>query len=185
MSWPATVIVPALGSSSLSSRRMSVDLPEPVEPTRNTNSPRRTLKLASLSATSPPSYFLLTPRNSTTAGAVARAAAATRGSTSRVAIGAQEGTRVCLRCTQVGLERALIDPRAAQRDGRGLHDRGRRLAVEREAVDDLLEVRDVTHVGGQEEAVLAGDAVALDDLARAPRQLRDLGQLTRRRAHAD
>ncbi len=39
MSFPATQIRPPSGSSSLLSRRMNVDFPEPDGPTRNTNSP--------------------------------------------------------------------------------------------------------------------------------------------------
>ena len=39
-SLPATCTVPAVGASSLSSSRRKVLLPEPLEPTRKTNSPR-------------------------------------------------------------------------------------------------------------------------------------------------
>ena len=38
--WPAIETSPSLGSSSFISRRMQVDLPQPVGPTRKTNSPR-------------------------------------------------------------------------------------------------------------------------------------------------
>ena len=38
-----------------------------------------------------------------------------------------------------------------------------------EAVDDLLEVLDVAHVGEHDVAVVAGDAAALDDLGRVLR----------------
>ena len=41
---PATRTIPAVGSSSLMSSRMIVDLPEPVDPTRKTNSPGRIAK---------------------------------------------------------------------------------------------------------------------------------------------
>src|SRR3954454_6338597 len=178
-------MLPAFGSVSLSRSRISVDLPEPVDPTRNTNSPRRTLKLASRRATSPPSYFLVTPRNSTTAGAWARADAMTRGSTSKVAI-ERRSVRGCLCAARNGFcRRALLGGHTAPRDRRGLDDRRRRLPVQREAVDDLLQVRDVAHVGGHHEAVLARDAAAVDDLLGALRQLGDLGQLARRGAHAD
>ena len=44
----------------------------------------------------------------------------------------------------------------------------------------LLEVLDVAHVGRHDVAVVAGDAVALDDLGRVAREVRDLGQLPRR-----
>src|SRR4051812_19229941 len=79
--------------------------------------------------------------------------------------------------------RGDVDP--ATRPRSRLHDRRRRRAVPGEAVDDLLEVLDVAHVRGHDEAVLAGDPVALDDLGRAPRELRGAGELHRRRAQAD
>jgi hypothetical protein len=50
----------------LISRRISVDLPEPVEPTRNTNSPRRTEKVMSRTPASPGGYVFVTSRKSTT-----------------------------------------------------------------------------------------------------------------------
>ena len=59
------------------------------------------------------------------------------------------------------------------------------LAVDGELVDHLLEVLDVAHVRLHEVAVLAGDAVALDDLGRPLGQLGDLAQLARRGADAD
>src|SRR3954447_6421884 len=65
----------------------------------------------------------------------------------------------------------------ATRDGRLLHDRRGGLTVDRELVDDLLEVLDVAHVRLHEVAVLAGDAVALDDLGRALGELRHLAYL--------
>src|SRR5919198_335881 len=77
------------------------------------------------------------------------------------------------------------DVHSAPRDGGGLDDRRRRLAEHHEAVDDLLEVLDVAHRRLHEEAVLAGDAMALDDLGRLARELGDLGDLARRRADAD
>src|SRR4051812_15410887 len=63
------------------------------------------------------------------------------------------------------------DVHAAPRHGRGLDDRGRRLAEDDEAVDDLLQVLDVAHRGLHEEAVLAGDAMALDHLGGVAREL--------------
>src|SRR5919199_427906 len=60
----------------------------------------------------------------------------------------------------------------------------RRPIVGREAVDQVLEVPDVSDVGLDEEAVLPGDPVALDDLGARPRHLGHLRQLTRARAHA-
>ena len=74
---------------------------------------------------------------------------------------------------------------AAPRHRGGLQDRRRRLAVEREAVDDLLEVLDVADVGADQVAVLARHAQALDDLGRLHGERRDLVQLARRGAHAD
>ena len=46
----ATMIRPDVGSSSLRSRRMTVDLPEPDAPTTNTNSPLSITKDTSESA---------------------------------------------------------------------------------------------------------------------------------------
>ena len=46
-SWPATVIEPNVGSDSLISSRISVDLPEPEAPTTNTNSPGWTANVTS------------------------------------------------------------------------------------------------------------------------------------------
>ncbi len=54
-SLPAIRISPALASSSFWSRRMAVDLPQPVGPTRNTNSPRPIFIEARSSPTEPPS----------------------------------------------------------------------------------------------------------------------------------
>ena len=48
-------ISPLLGSSSFISSRMQVDLPQPVGPTRNTNSPRPIVIEARSSPTEPPS----------------------------------------------------------------------------------------------------------------------------------
>src|SRR4051812_16257032 len=77
------------------------------------------------------------------------------------------------------------DVHAAPRDGRGLDDRSRRLAEHHEAVDQLLKVLHVAHRGLHEEAVLAGDAVALDHLRRVAGQLGDLGDHAGRRADPD
>src|SRR4051794_24131935 len=60
---------PALGSSSLIIRRISVDLPEPDGPTRNTKSPRAIENVACSTPMSPESYSIATPRNSMTGGA--------------------------------------------------------------------------------------------------------------------
>ena len=51
---PATQIVPRSGCSDLLSSRSMVDLPEPEWPTRKTNSPLATSKLASRSAATLP-----------------------------------------------------------------------------------------------------------------------------------
>jgi hypothetical protein len=56
-------------------------------------------------------------------------------------------------------------------------DRRRRLPEQHEAVEHLFEVLDRAEVELEHEAVLAGDAVALDDLGRLLRQLGDLVQL--------
>ena len=53
-----------------------------------------------------------------------------------------------------------------------------------EPVDHLLEVGDVAHVERHDEAVLAGDPVALDDLRRLARELGDLRELTAARPDA-
>jgi hypothetical protein len=47
-------MTPLVGSNSLMSRRMTVDLPDPVEPTRKTNSPRSIEKVACSRPTSEP-----------------------------------------------------------------------------------------------------------------------------------
>ena len=52
-------------------------------------------------------------------------------------------------------------------------------------VDHLFEVPHVAHVRAEDVAVLAGDAVALDHLWRALRQLGDILELSRRRADPD
>ena len=52
---PAIEISPLLGSSSFIIRRMQVDLPQPVGPTRKTNSPRPMRIEAACTATEPPS----------------------------------------------------------------------------------------------------------------------------------
>ena len=74
--------------------------------------------------------------------------------------------------------------RAAAGHRRGLDDRGRRLAEEHEAVDQLLEVPDVAHVEPHHEAVLAGDAMALGHLGRLPGERGDLGDHPGGRADA-
>src|ERR671918_246327 len=63
---PAMLISPLLGSSSFISSRMQVDLPQPVGPTRKTNSPRPIRIEAPSRPTEPPSYTFVTSRNSTT-----------------------------------------------------------------------------------------------------------------------
>src|SRR5579875_1542507 len=59
-------MLPEVGSSSLMRVRMTVDLPDPVEPIRKTNSPRSTLKVAWSRPMSPEGYLSDTPRNSMT-----------------------------------------------------------------------------------------------------------------------
>ncbi len=57
--------------------------------------------------------------------------------------------------------------------------------MEREAVDDLLQVLDRAHVGGHDEAVLPGDPPAVDDLGRGLGELRHAGNLPWRGANPD
>src|SRR3954468_6167447 len=65
-SWPEIRISPSCASISFISRRMQVDLPHPVGPTRKTNSPRPMRIDTRSTPTEPPSYSLVTSRNSTT-----------------------------------------------------------------------------------------------------------------------
>ena len=74
---------------------------------------------------------------------------------------------------------------APARDGRRLDDRGRGLAEQHEAIEHGLEVVDRVQVELHQEAVVTGDAVALDDLGRLAGELGDAGQLPRRRSHPD
>src|SRR5215211_579739 len=59
-------ISPLLGSSSFRSSLMHVDLPQPVGPTRKTNSPRPMRSEKRSIATEPPSYTFVTSSSSTT-----------------------------------------------------------------------------------------------------------------------
>jgi hypothetical protein len=68
---------------------------------------------------------------------------------------------------------------------RGLHDRRGRLPVCDELVDHLLEVLDVADVGRHDEAVVARDPMALDDLGRLPGQVGDDGDVPGRGPDAD
>ncbi len=72
-----------------------------------------------------------------------------------------------------------LERQGPARHRRRLDDRGGRLAVGREAVDQLLHALHVAHPGAHDVAVVAGDAMALDHLGRALGQLRDLLQLAR------
>src|SRR4051794_12494106 len=65
-SWPEIRISPSCASISFISRRMQVDLPQPVGPTRKTNSPRPIRSETRSTPTEPPSYSFVTSRNSTT-----------------------------------------------------------------------------------------------------------------------
>src|SRR4051794_24571448 len=60
-----------------------------------------------------------------------------------------------------------------------MHDRRRRPAGEREAVEDLLEVVHQAQMEPEQVAVLAGDAVAENDLRRLAGDLGDAVQLAR------
>lgn len=63
-------------------------------------------------------------------------------------------------------------------DGGGDDDGGDGLAVEQEAVEDVLELFDGGCVDLDEEAVFAGDAVALADLGQGSGEFGELGQLS-------
>src|SRR4051794_5960394 len=65
-SWPEIRISPSCASISFISRRMQVDLPQPVGPTRKTNSPRPIRIEIRATPTEPPSWSFVTSRNSTT-----------------------------------------------------------------------------------------------------------------------
>src|SRR3954451_2534036 len=65
-SWPEMRISPSCASSSFMRSRMQVDLPQPVGPTRKKNSPRPIRSDTRSTPTEPPSYSLVTSRNSTT-----------------------------------------------------------------------------------------------------------------------
>src|SRR5437763_12736632 len=97
---PATRIVPSVGSISLIKSRITVDLPEPVDPTRNTKSPRSIANVAWSRPRSALEYRLETPRNSTIGGPAGAAPVfclRVRGpATGAAARGA--ATRVPLRC---------------------------------------------------------------------------------------
>src|SRR3954447_5586481 len=131
-----------------------------------------------------------TPRNSTRLGTRTRTASsdASRPAHSSAPVARMSGpTSIGTATIAGGPVAALcgVGSHAAQRHGRRLHDRRRRLPVGDEDVDDLLQVQDVADVCLEEEAVLAGDPMALDDLWGALGQLGDLSQLARRGPHAD
>ena len=73
------------------------------------------------------------------------------------------------RATVVPLVR--LQRQGAPGHGRGVNDRGRRLAEDDEAVEDALEVVHRPEVELDEEAVLAGDAMAVDHLRDLPSEL--------------
>ena len=85
---------------------------------------------------------------------------------------------------RAGAPLALLERHGARRYRRGLDDRGCRLPIGREAVDHFLEVDHVADPEAHEVAVVARDAVALDDLGGAPGELGHLLQLPRRRPDA-
>src|ERR671922_3112900 len=83
-------------------------------------------------------------------------------------------------------EKALVrEGDAAARHRRRLDDRRGRLTQRHEPVDDLLQVLDVSQVGGHHAAVVAGHAPAVDHLWRLPGELRDVCELAGRRADPD
>src|SRR5207247_6347464 len=70
-----------------------------------------------------------------------------------------------------------LERRVAPRDGGGVDQGGRRLAVGEEAVEQRVELVDRMQVNLEEETVLARDAMALAYLRDFQRQLRDPRQL--------
>src|ERR687898_795648 len=74
--------------------------------------------------------------------------------------------------------------RPAPRDRGRVDDRGRRLTVRREVVEDVLELVDRPQVEPHQVAVLAGDAVALADRRCLGRNLADPLELSWRRPDA-
>src|SRR3954454_5761035 len=80
---------------------------------------------------------------------------------------------------------AGLDRDTAPRNRRRLHDRRGRLTEDDEAVDHLFQMSHVAHVRLHEVTVVAGHAVALDDLCRLAREPGDIRELPRRRPHAD
>src|SRR4051812_40503811 len=80
---------------------------------------------------------------------------------------------------------AAVDRDAAPRNRRGLDDRGRRLPEDDEAVDHFLEVGHIAHVGLHEVTVVAGHAVALDNLLGLAREVGHVRELPGCRAYAD
>src|SRR4051794_31473263 len=80
---------------------------------------------------------------------------------------------------------AAVDRYAAPRNRRGLHDRGRGLTEDDEAVDHFLEVGHVAHVGLHEVTVVAGHPMALDDLLGRARGVGHVRELPRCRSYAD
>ena len=101
----------------------------------------------------------------------------------RVAAGAGRHGRRGRRRPASSAKSGRLRPAVGHR--RRLDDRGRRLAVGGEAVDDLLQVLDRAHVGGHHVAVVAGDPAAVDDLRASPCELGDAVQLARRRSHPE
>src|SRR5512133_1889241 len=80
---------------------------------------------------------------------------------------------------------ASVERQRTSRDRRRVDDRRGRLAEHDETVEDPLEVVHRPEVQLHEEAVLARDPVAVDDLGNLSRQLRDLLKLAGRRSNAN
>ena len=76
---PATCTSPWVGSSSPATRLSSVDLPQPLAPSRQTNSPGATSRDTSSRTTGPRPKRLVTPRTETAGSAVPCGAAVGRG----------------------------------------------------------------------------------------------------------
>src|SRR5215218_9965140 len=125
---PPTTILPSLGSSSFSSNRTSVDLPDPDAPTMKTNSPLSMWKVASSRATTSGSYTFVTPSNTIIVDALSGAVSAANRSTTAVAVEVRSGSCTCLsvasssaslirRCSAArlpGAARAKVSPSVAQ-----------------------------------------------------------------------
>src|SRR6266478_4179331 len=65
----------------------------------------------------------------------------------------------------------------AARDRRGLHQRRRRLPIGEERIEHAVQVVQALEIDLEDEAILAGNAIAFDDLRHRLSKLGDLGEL--------